>query len=70
MSKPRVYGKWAGNPQGQPEDKTRCVASVYRRYSVIPGQCVRKRGYGPNGVYCKQHAAAAGHDTAPAPNPE
>ena len=20
-------------------------------------QCTRKRGYGPNGLYCKQHAA-------------
>ncbi len=51
------YGSWAGNPKGNPEDKTRCVAEVWPHSSGwIPYQCLRKRGFGPNGEYCKQHA--------------
>lgn len=51
----RIYDKWAGS-LGIPEDPKRCVAEVpdgtgWHRY-----QCRRKRGYGPNGEYCKQHA--------------
>ena len=25
-------------------------------------QCLRKRGHGPHGAYCKQHARKLGHD--------
>jgi len=43
----------------RPEDPARCIVSVQP-----PGlwgigeshQCYRKRGHGPNGEYCKQHA--------------
>ena len=51
------YGEWAGNPKGYPEDKSLCVQEVW-----APGrgihcyQCRRKRGHGPDGLYCKQHA--------------
>lgn len=35
------------------EDFTRCVESVYSDYGSH--QCERKRGHGPDGLYCKQH---------------
>jgi hypothetical protein len=53
---PRTYGKWAGNPKGIPEDPTRCVESVSDFTGWLSYQCARKRGYGPNKEYCKQHA--------------
>ena len=48
----------AFNPEGVPEDQTRCVEKVWAaRYdSAPPRQCQRKRGHGPGGLYCKQHA--------------
>jgi len=51
----RRYGAWAGNPKGQPEDPEKCIVEVYDQ-GLIPRQCSRKRGYGENGLYCKQHA--------------
>ena len=58
----RRYGVWGGNPDGVPEDKTRCMSSVTREYHS--GQCARNRGFGPDGGYCKQHAkeVAEGRD--------
>ena len=59
MSKPEDgrYGTWSGNHNGSPEDKSRCVEEVWPNGgSWIPYQCSRKRGHGPNGEYCKQHA--------------
>ncbi len=53
----RRYGIWAGSPKGQPEDLNCCVESVYGTGRYINSQCSRKRGHGPNGEYCKQHAA-------------
>jgi hypothetical protein len=54
----RRYGVWAGNPDGNPEDVTRCIEEVWNTGSAgwIPHQCSRKRGHGPDGLYCKQHA--------------
>ena len=52
----RMYSKWAGNLKGIPEDLTRCIASVSDDTGWHFNQCKRKRGYGPNGEYCKQHA--------------
>ena len=53
----RKYGAWAGNPNGNLEDNTRCVVEVREPGRWINYyQCGRKRGYGPNGLYCKQHA--------------
>lgn len=57
MSKERRYGKWAGNPNGTPEDETRCIQDVSNRdRSMGFHQCYRKRGHGPDGLYCFQHA--------------
>lgn len=53
----RIYGEWAGNPKGAPEDKTRCIKEVWPTTDGwIPHQCRRKRGYGKDGLYCKQHS--------------
>ena len=53
----RRYGRWAGNQKGDPEDPTRCIEVVCgRNRSVLTYQCSRKRGYGPGGLYCAQHA--------------
>jgi len=39
-----------------PRDETRCIASVADHTGYHFYQCSRKRGHGPNGKYCKQHA--------------
>jgi len=43
---------------GNREDLTRCIASVeyWAGGSLFFLQCSRKRGCGPDGLYCKQHA--------------
>jgi len=53
---PRIYGQWAGNPKGTPEDPALCVEGVWNLYAPGFPQCSRKRGHGPGGLYCKQHA--------------
>jgi len=50
----RRYGAWGGCPMGHREDLTCCIEEVWR--TGIPHQCSRKRGHGPDGLYCKQHA--------------
>lgn len=53
----RIYGAWTGDPMGTPEDVTRCVEEVSSPGRWIGWhQCTRKRGHGPGGLYCKQHA--------------
>jgi hypothetical protein len=54
----RRYGFWSGCPRGQAEDPTRCIEEVCPSMARgwIPLQCRRKRGHGPDGLYCKQHA--------------
>ena len=54
MTKPRIYGQWAGNEQGTKEVPTRCIQEVWTGWHSH--QCDRKRGHGPDGLYCKQHA--------------
>ena len=39
-----------------PKDQTRCVARVSDETGWHFRQCSRKRGHGPDGKYCKQHA--------------
>ena len=51
----RVYGKWAGDPKGRPEDIHLCITEVYVPGRGIFFQCLRKRGFGPDGLYCRQH---------------
>lgn len=60
--KERRYGQWAGNPKGMAEDPDCCIEKVWPQDGIPPGsrQCQRKRGHGPDGLYCKQHAAKAG----------
>lgn len=53
----RRYNQWAGNPKGEKEDVKRCVVEVFDKgRSILTHQCYRKRGYGPNGLLCRQHA--------------
>lgn len=52
----RYYGQHAGNPKGIPEDPTRCIHEVWPANGWASYQCRRKRGYGKDGLYCKQHA--------------
>ena len=52
----RRYGRWAGNPEGVPENEANCVQELYNRNDWHFYQCSRKRGHGPNGEYCRQHA--------------
>lgn len=58
------YGQWAGNERGHPEDVTRCRESVRGREAWIAHQCHRKRGHGPNGDFCKQHAKGHAEEAA------
>jgi hypothetical protein len=54
---PRRYSVWNGNPSGNPEDPSRCIEEIWPTDGGwIPYQCSRKRGHGPDGLYCKQHA--------------
>ncbi len=53
----RKYGQWAGNPNGISEYLDRCIVEVWEKgRSMMAFQCRRKRGYGKDGLYCKQHA--------------
>ncbi len=36
------------------EDKTLCIESIWNKFYNY--QCSRKRGYGKQGLYCKQHS--------------
>ena len=52
----RRYRVWAGS-RGTPEDVTRCRYEVPDGdRSVLFHQCARKRGFGPDAAYCKQHS--------------
>ena len=47
------------------EDFSRCIEEVWETGAWTQYQCSRKRGHGPNGLYCKQHdpiAIKAKHD--------
>ena len=50
------YGRWAGNERGITYDGDRCAMEVYDRDGFHAYQCLRRRGYGPELLYCKQHA--------------
>jgi hypothetical protein len=53
----RRYSCRAIRPDGTPEDPTRCIEEVWPTDGLwISYQCSRKRGHGPDGLYCKQHA--------------
>lgn len=48
------YRKAYGTFSSLTPDYTRCCASVYGGH-FRSHQCTRKRGYGPDKAYCKQH---------------
>ena len=51
----KKYGAWAGNVNGYKYYPERCAAEVSAggwQYC----QCSRKKGYGLDGLFCKQHA--------------
>lgn len=50
----RRYAKTAANPDGVPEDTSRCIASVERFF--CRAQCTRRRGHGRGDLFCSQHA--------------
>ncbi len=53
----RRYGAWAGQPKGHKEDPARCIVEVPDGgTSCTFHQCNNKRGKGPDGLYCTQHA--------------
>jgi hypothetical protein len=52
----RRYGVWRGCAMGQAEDLTCCIEEVWPSGGFLPHQCSRKRGHGPDGLYCGQHA--------------
>jgi hypothetical protein len=54
-AKLRRYGAWAGCPNGTEENVERCIAKVSLPGTMRFGQCCRNRGFGPDGLYCKQH---------------
>lgn len=50
-----IYGEWAGF-RGHPEDQTKCVEEIWNGpRGMTSSQCSRKRGKGPDGLWCKQH---------------
>ena len=49
------YSVWAGNPAGSTPDYERCCEVVSNGIGLTK-QCSRKRGFGPDNAYCKQHA--------------
>ena len=60
MRESRIYGGWAGNPKGNPENKENCIEEVYG-LDWYSHQCTRKRGHGKDGLYCKQHTKQRGN---------
>jgi len=52
----RRYGIWEGNPKGTKENLNNCIVEVMDGKLLIGYQCRRKRGWGKNGLFCKQHA--------------
>ena len=53
----KVYNRWAGHPQGNRYDPTRCAYEVWEQgRGCMSWQCQRKRGHGPEELYCKTHA--------------
>ena len=51
LDKPRVYGRWSGNPKGSLEEPERCIVGVSGGFPSH--QCLRC--FGSDGLYCKQH---------------
>lgn len=53
----QVYNSRASNPKGIRYDAQRCAYEVWERHRGAQAwQCRRKRGHGPDKLYCKIHA--------------
>lgn len=58
----RVYGRSESKPDGTPEDPMRCIVQLFgeerigREVRYVERQCSRKRGYGAQRLFCKQHS--------------
>lgn len=55
---PVSYNQWAGNSAGRKPDYERCCEEVSPSgvsSLTMFRQCNRKRGFGPDKAYCKQH---------------
>ena len=53
---PRRYGQWTGNTKGYLERPDLCIEEVYEKGRGWGSyQCSRPRGYGEDGLYCRQH---------------
>ena len=51
------YFRWAGSRNGRPYKEGYCAFEVWELGRGIHAyQCQRKNGYGPERLYCKQHA--------------
>lgn len=56
----RRYHVWAGFPNGHAFDPKRCAEEVAMGgRSPLFHQCGRRPGFGPDGLYCRQHDPAA-----------
>lgn len=54
----RRYAIASWQPKGVRPNFDRCAASVHHnRGPLVESQCSRKCGHGPEGAFCKQHAA-------------
>lgn len=56
---PKIYNEKSYS-KGIPEDPERCIETVWHEIGWMLLQCSRKRGYGKDGLYCKQHAKMRG----------
>jgi hypothetical protein len=54
------YGRWSGNENGHPFRPGQCAYSVTPRGGWHSQQCVRRAGFGPEKLFCQQHAKKAG----------
>lgn len=51
----RRYAVRPENPEGVPEDPTRCREEVWGARGFVTHQCQRPRGFGPDLAYCSIH---------------
>lgn len=64
--RPGVYRAWAGSPNGTPENGEKCIEVVHDTgRSILSHQCSRRRGKGPDGLFCTVHAKRYDEDAKP-----
>lgn len=55
----RRYGISGLNPAGMAENIVQCAVEVWDDSGWHSYQCSRRRGHGPDGLYCSQHGKMA-----------